>query len=171
MTFGWKKGLLISVLLVMICCSGCQNDPAYTQDSLMEMIQKELNVTGELQYGATCGKARLGNDDAVIWYYTTGNEQKNIYIPVEVKVVGEARYKFVSFLETTEPAQDIVTADWQNGCCIFVNNPECVTVEVIGEDSTVRTEKNTDIYPMLYYYDDFELREIRFLDAEGNAIM
>lgn len=163
--------MLISVLLVMICCSGCQNDPVYNQDCLMEMIQKELNVAGNVHYGATCGKARLGNDDAVIWYYTSGNEQKTIYIPVEVKVVGEARYKFVSFLETKEPAQDIATADWQEGCCIFVNNPECVTVEVIGEDSTVRTEKNTDIYPMLYYYDDFELREIRFLDAEGNAIM
>ena len=168
MTFGWKKGLLISVLLMMICCSGCQNDPAYTQDSLMEMIQKELNVTGELQYGATCGKARLGNDNAVIWYYTTGNEQKNVYIPVEVQVVGEARYKIVSFLETTEPAQDIVTADWQNGCCIFVNNPECVTVEVTKNEHVWNEYNDHAIYPMIYYYDG--LVSCRYLNSEGNDV-
>ena len=141
-------------------------------DSLQKVVQEEKGIDRELLYGATCGKSRQGKDNALIWYYTDNGNQKNEYFPVEVEVVGEARYKyrFGSILETSEPATDIATAVWLDGICVFVNNPDCVTVEVIDKNGKVWNEKNEySVYPMIYYY-DFESASLRFLDADGNEI-
>lgn len=162
--------LLVFVFVMVMCICGCTGYGTCDGDGLMEIVQNEAGISGELIYGATCGKARLGNDDAVIWYYTDNDGQKKEYFPVEVEQAGQVRYRFVRILEPEEPAQDIAVALWQGGCCIFINNPQCVKAEVTGEDGSTWTEKNDTIYPMLYYYDDFEPREIRFLDADGNEV-
>ena len=168
-TGAWKFGFIL-FLLVTLCGYGCAGNDTCDWDGLMELVREETGVREELLYGATCGKSRMGNDNALIWYYTDTDSRKKEYFPVEVEQAGQVRYRFVRILEPEEPAQDIAVALWQGGCCIFINNPQCVKAEVTGEDGSTWTEKNDTIYPMLYYYDDFEPREIRFLDADGNEI-
>ncbi len=170
MKTGIRQYGFILLLLVTLCCYGCTGNGTCDWDGLMELVQEEAGVSGELLYGATCGKARPGNDDAVIWYYTDNDSQNSEYIPAEVEQVGQVQYKFVRILETTEPAQDIAVSLWKGGCCIFINNPQCVKIEAVRDDGSTWTEENDyAISPMVYYY-DFEPVSLRFLDADGNEL-
>ena len=168
-TGAWKFGFIL-FLLVTLCGYGCAGNDTCDWDGLMELVREETGVREELLYGATCGKSRMGNDNALIWYYTDTDSRKKEYFPVEVEQIGKVRYKYVRILEPDELAQDIAIATWMDGYAVFVNNPQCVVVEVTDKNGKVRNEKNENsVYPMIYYYDDGPIT-FRFLDADGNEI-
>lgn len=163
---------VITIALVCLLCFilvGCAKTYKGT-DELIEKARKEISIsdadTIDMQYAGMC----IIDDRALAWFISGNEYQVHYYLPMEVEVKGEAEYAFVrSYMPMDDRAEDIAILNWNQGYAFVINNPECASVKITGDNGIHEEKVEKGVHPYVFYYPSIP-SEYVFLDAEGNEL-
>lgn len=164
------KRIIYIILTCILCFSlaGCTKTYKGT-DGLIEKAREEIPIsdadTMDIQYGGMS----VIDDKALVWFISGNQYQAHSYLPMEVKIKGEAEYAYVRTYKPMSRLIDTAVLNWNHGYAFIVNNPKCVSVKITDETGTHEEMIGKDDYPYVFYCSSVPSEYI-FIDAEGNEI-
>ena len=164
------KRIICIILVCILCFSlvGCTKTYKST-DELIEKAREEIPIADadmiDMQYGGMCAI----DDMALVWFISGNKYQAHYYLPMEVKIKGEAEYAYVRTYKSVSPLTDIAVLNWNHGCAFIVNNPNCASVKITDKTGTHEEIIEKDAYPYVFYCSSVPSEYI-FIDAEGNEL-
>ena len=102
-------------------------------------------------------------------WFISGNEyQAHYYLPMEVEVKGDDKYSFVrTYKPMNGETDNIAILNWNGGYSFVVNNSDCASVKITGENG-IYEEKVKEV-PYVFYYPSIPSQYV-FLDSDGNEL-
>ena len=164
------KRIIYIILTCILCFSlaGCTKTYKGT-DGLIEKAREEIPIsdadTMDIQYGGMS----VIDDKALVWFISGNQYQAHSYLPMEVKIKGEAEYAYVRTYRPTSDFMDTAVLNWNRGYAFIVNNPNCVSVKITDEAGTHEEMIGKDAYPYVFYCLSVPSEYI-FVDADGNEL-
>ena len=137
-------------------------------DELTEKARKEMPVsdfeTTDIQYAGMS----VADNKALAWFISGNEYQAHYYLPMEVEVKGDDKYSFVrTYKPMNGETDNIAILNWNGGYSFIVNNSDCASVKITGENG-IYEEKVKEV-PYVFYYPSIPSQYV-FLDSDGNEL-
>lgn len=152
---------VISLTLVLV---GCDGKTANTEEDMLGIITKELDVNVSAQVIDT-----IELDDVVLVCYMTGNEyQAHSYGYAEFEKQ-EDGYEFLRTYSTMERGMDLRSASYRDSYLFISNNEKSQSLRIRfenGKEKLIAVDK----IPFVYYLENASNFEYHFLDKKGKEL-
>ena len=130
----YRKPVLILTVLFCVSLTGCTKIYNGT-DELTEKARKEMPVsdfeTTDIQYAGMS----VADNKALAWFISGNEYQAHYYLPMEVEVKGDDKYSFVrTYKPMNGETDNIAILNWNGGYSFVVNNSDCASVKITGEN-------------------------------------
>ena len=163
----YRKPVLILTVLFCVSLTGCTKIYNGT-DELTEKARKEMPVsdfeTTDIQYAGMS----VADNKALAWFISGNEYQAHYYLPMEVEVKGDDKYSFVrTYKPINGETDNIAILNWNGGYSFVVNNSDCASVKITGENG-IYEEKVKEV-PYVFYYPSIPSQYV-FLDSDGNEL-
>ena len=163
----YRKPVLILTVLFCVSLTGCTKIYNGT-DELTEKARKEIPVsdfeTTDIQYAGMS----VADNKALAWFISGNEYQAHYYLPMEVEVKGDDKYSFVrTYKPMNGETDNIAILNWNGGYSFVVNNSDCASVKITGENG-IYEEKVKEV-PYVFYYPSIPSQYV-FLDSDENEL-
>ncbi len=84
----------------------------------------------------------VADNKALAWFISGNEYQAHYYLPMEVEVKGDDKYSFVrTYKPMNGETDNIAILNWNGGYSFVVNNSDCASVKITGENGIYEEKK------------------------------
>ncbi len=155
------------VFSLTIVLAGCGKKIANTEDEMLEIIIKELDLDIDINLIDI-----IDLNDRVLVCYMTGDEyQVHTYGYAEFKKDNN-RYEFLNTHSTIERGVDLRSAQYLKSYFFIINNEKCQYLSIRIQDGREKMIK-VDKIPFIYFFEDAlnDNFEYLFLDENRDVLL
>lgn len=166
--------ILVSALIILVLiCGGVSiiienSGVVYTEAEMVQMIQKDQEIRGELTVIDTFYAENESNDNKLLLLCMAEDSYRDYFIAAQFEVVGENEYKFDKYEKLTEGKTNIFFGHWDTNYIVVCNEPDAVRYEC--EADGVLQDGNITTLPKVLMVEFEETCRIDIFDANGNQL-